>query len=586
MQAQVRVPPAERTQDAARVDSSGLSRRGFLGGLGGAAAAAMAGSTLAVEPLFFGGRAAHAAPHIGPLLGQDRIDAAYAVRVAAAQRMLDAGPTPQNNNDDETDLPGFIGSYSKGLPHDGLGEVDPVAYAALIDALTSGDPADFAGIPASPANPLTNPQSGLAFELEGLDPQQHFIPPAPKFESAEEAGEMVELYWQALLRDTNFISYDGAGQGSLVSRACAELSALSDFRGPKIGGQVTPQTLFRDSLGVGTPHSTLNGPYCSQFMLLTTPFGAEVLDRRMRTLASGGDHMTDFAEWLAIQNGQVPSGTMRFENQRRYIRCGRDLGQWVHIDVLFQAYFSACLILGTPPEAFDGQLGGLGCPLNPGNPYAGVANQIGFGTWGGPFFKTILCEVATRALKAVWFQKWFVHRRLRPEVFAGRVHVHKSGLKSYPIHADVLDSEAADRVRQRHGTWLLPMVFTEGSPTHPAYGAGHATVAGACVTILKALFDEDFVIPNPVVPNPAGTNLQQYSGPPLTVGGELNKVASNVATGRNIAGVHWRTDAAESLRLGERVAIELLRDTVTVFNEGPGSLTFTGFDGQTITIAP
>ncbi len=40
------------------------------------------------------------------------------------------------------------------------------------------------------------------------------------------------------------------------------------------------------------------------------------------------------------------------------------------------------------------------------------------------------------------------------------------------------------------GNALLPMAFPEGSPTHPAYGAGHATVAGACVTILKAWFDE------------------------------------------------------------------------------------------------
>ncbi len=32
----------------------------------------------------------------------------------------------------------------------------------------------------------------------------------------------------------------------------------------------------------------------------------------------------------------------------------------------------------------------------------------------------------------------------------------------------------------------LPMAFQEGSPMHPSYGAGHATVAGACVTILKA----------------------------------------------------------------------------------------------------
>ena len=29
---------------------------------------------------------------------------------------------------------------------------------------------------------------------------------------------------------------------------------------------------------------------------------------------------------------------------------------------------------------------------------------------------------------------------------------------------------------------------------HPAYGAGHATVAGACVTILKAFFDTSAVL--------------------------------------------------------------------------------------------
>ena len=54
-------------------------------------------------------------------------------------------------------------------------------------------------------------------------------------------------------------------------------------------------------------------------------------------------------------------------------------------------------------------------------------------------------------------------------------------------------------------------------------------------------------------------------------------------SGRNIAGVHWRSDAYESLRLGERVAIALLKDHLATFNEG-GGCRFTGFDGQTITL--
>jgi hypothetical protein len=125
----------------------------------------------------------------------------------------------------------------------------------------------------------------------------------------------------------------------------------------------------------------------------------------------------------------------------------------------------------------------------------------------------------------------------------------------------------------------------EGSPTHPAYGAGHATVAGACVTILKAWFDESYVLPNPVQPDSTGQTLVPYTGAEnLTVGGELNKIASNVALGRNIAGVHWRSDATESLLLGEALAITVLRDQKAQYNKQFAGFTLTKFDGTTITV--
>jgi hypothetical protein len=62
------------------------------------------------------------------------------------------------------------------------------------------------------------------------------------------------------------------------------------------------------------------------------------------------------------------------------------------------------------------------------------------------------------------------------------------------------------------------------------------------------------VQPDPLDP----TRLVPYSGPPLTVGGELNKLAVNFGFGRNWAGIHWRSDAAASMALGEEVAIGLL----------------------------
>jgi hypothetical protein len=129
------------------------------------------------------------------------------------------------------------------------------------------------------------------------------------------------------------------------------------------------------------------------------------------------------------------------------------------------------------------------------------------------------------------------------------------------------------------------MAFPEGSPTHPSYGAGHASVAGACVTILKAVFDENAVIDNPVQPSADGTTLVPYTGgDTLTVGGELNKLAGNIGCARNFGCVHWRSDNAVSYRLGEEFAIQYLRDLANTALEPFNGYSLTTFDGEKITI--
>lgn len=537
--------------------SHATPRRSFLGVFGTATAAALSGSATRVG-------AEDPAP-LTPPSGVARAEAALQVRVAAA-RFQRRQPLPVHaSNGDEQLYANKIGTYSKGLPHDGLGEVDLSAYASLTDALESGEPGAFEQIVLGGAVKLTNPQAGLAFAIEGADAQALTVPPAPAFSSAEEAGEITENYWMALTRDVPYLDF---ATDPLTIAAADDLSKLSDFKGPKAGGLVTPQTLFR-----GNTPGDLNGPFLSQFMLLETPFGAEAVDRQMRTPLAGDDHMTDYPEWLAIQSGGLPGGSQQFDPVRRYIRDGRDLGEWVHVDVLFQAYFDALLILFA-----------LGAPFDENNPYNESRTQIGFGTLGTPYMASLLCGVAREALKEVWFQKWFVHRRLRPEMFAGRVNNHVTGAAVYPIHADILNSAALGQVFSRYGSYLLPMAFPEGCPTHPSYGAGHATVAGACVTILKALFDESFEIPNPVQASADGLSHIPYVGPRLSVGGELNKLASNVAIGRNVAGVHWRSDASESLKLGEAVAIRYLQDERRTFNERFSGFSLTKFDGTKIVV--
>ncbi|MBI3756530.1 MAG: phosphatase PAP2 family protein [Deltaproteobacteria bacterium] len=114
--------------------------------------------------------------------------------------------------------------------------------------------------------------------------------------------------------------------------------------------------------------------------------------------------------------------------------------------------------------------------------------------------------------------------------------------------------------------------------------AGHAAIAGACVTVLKAFFNESFVISNPLVASPDGLSLTLYKGSNLTVGGELNKLAANIALARNTAGVHWRSDGIEGLKLGEAVALGILRDLRTTWRESFSGFSFTSFAGASVTI--
>ena len=135
-----------------------------------------------------------------------------------------------------------------------------------------------------------------------------------------------------------------------------------------------------------------------------------------------------------------------------------------------------------------------------------------------------------------------------------------------------------------HGTALLPQAYPEGCPLHPSYPAAHAVIAGAGVTVLKAFFDESYLVPNPVEPAPDGLSLRPYAGSPLPIGGELDKLAWNIAMGRNFAGIHWRSDATAGLELGERLAVAVLREMKLTGNELFAGFSLRRFDGARVTV--
>jgi hypothetical protein len=543
-------------------DRGGVSRRTFLQGAG---AAALVTGTGLVAPDAAGAAITNATPRVARREYRRRRRAALTYRLQSARLALsrNAPLLVPTNNGEERDYP-FLASYSKGLPHDALGHVNASAYQGLLDAVASGDPILFESIPLGGARRLTSPQAGLAFDLEGPDSHALLIRPAPRIDGAENSAEMAELYWMALARDVPFEQY---GSDPTIGLACTDLSAFTAFRGPKIGGQVTPATIFR-----GNTVGDVAGPFVSQFLLRDFRYGSLAVSQRQQTVVPGVDYMTDFASWLAVQNGGPGSGPDVLDPTSRWIRSLRDLGRYVQVDALYEAYLNACLILLE-----------LGCPLDPGLPLATSTTQAGFAEFGGPHVLSLVTEVATRALKAAWCQKWLVHRRLRPEEFGGRLHNLLSGGATYAINSEILASTALARVFTAHGTFLLPQQFPDGCPTHPAYTGGHATVAGACVTVLKAFFDDSFVLSDPVVASADGTALVPYTGPSLVVRDELHKLAANIATGRNAAGIHWRSDFTEGLLLGELVAIGLLEEQKGCYNQDV-TMTLRRFDGSTLSI--
>src|SRR5215213_5663254 len=454
---------------------------------------------------------------------------------------------------------------------------------------------------------LVNPQSGVAYDLEGIDSHQLAANPAPAFASLDDAAEAVELYWMALARDVPFINYPSNGTiGSAVSDLNARYRGYAGLpQNEVVPSGVTPRLQPRGfptspmtPLGVIPINTTNNvtrgtvfrgftkgdqtGPYLSQFLIRDIPYGRQTIFNTLQPLAAQ-NYMTNQSDWLYVQRGCMP-GPPALLNLRRRITNGRDLASYVQIDAITQAYWNALWLIMMVPDAARLDGGGLGIPFDANNPYRNNCTQEGFVTFGPTHITGLLNKVAYAVHKHAWYEKWFVHRRLRPEEYAGRVHFKLKNLKTYPISTAINNSTALPLIASATGgNYFLPQAYPEGSPIHPAYLAGHASLAGACATILKAFFNDQAVIPTPVYQTDANGNLVPYTGPgynQLTVGGELDKLASNIALARNFAGVHWRSDYTASLLRGEDVAVRLLTDYGYNYNEPFAGFSFTDFRGK------
>ena len=675
---------------------------------------------------------------------QNRKDIAGRIRHSAHRIANDrADAVEQARNADLDDPLGEKGewvaawsTFTKGLPHNGFGQVRGGDLRKLISALnqTPASPdqedespfpgvykGDREGLPAAFDAPLYNggfkrpqgsdthqsrgwesPLAGHIFDLEGADADQTAMPPAPEIGSPELTAELAEVYFGALLRDRPFASWD---KDKEVADAVASIARLSFFQeDTELGAAavkrrkarlsdagLTQAVLFR-----GSTQGAKAGPYISQFMLLGNEerptanletdarteqgdafmraqvfvpkgfvaeqrpgggeaparmsdgfirYGIQAIPQQFRGHRAGIDHMTEWATWLDVQNGSNRKDNFdRYNDAPRFISTPRDLATYVHFDALYQSYLNAVLILLGQGADTD-----IGLPEGNGN-----SKRDAFATFGGPHILTLVTEVATRALKAVRRQKYNIHLRGRPEVLAAAVSLAWTGggaadalgAQGSKVTAmtdelegiDLLGRLSVHNKEMNERVWfeqygdvdlgpissktnaLLPMAFPEGSPMHPAYGAGHATVAGACVTVVKAFFemfeidvtrggfniydmvnhdtgypalgypdtlfgDELLLLgkrpPFEPDPNEDGRLLRSTDHAPVTTQGELDKLAANISIGRNFGGVHYYTDYYESLRMGERIAVSILQEQMLTYRE-PVFMRFTTFDDDHI----
>jgi len=582
------VPDIRSTEIEPESQVSSLSRRKFMGTV--AATAASVGAT-GLSPILGTRAEAQTATARPEGVVNPRVAKSYALRVAAATKEALIPVPPHTTNGDEALYPDKSRTYTKGLLQDRYGVVNLAAYQSLKTALATGNPADFENIILGGTRTLNGPQGALAFGLEGTDAVQFgnapcpadqenvvMVPPPPAVASPAYGTELVEMYWGSLLRDVAFTDYadDPNGYGQA---AAAELTNMPYYAGPRDGnGRVIPTLLFRG----GYPGETV-GPYISQLFITPTMLGQQAISQQYTTYAPSVDFMTDINEWFAVQNGTDTGRRTTNDPQPRYLHNGRGLAAYTHVDVLYQAYFTAFLALLT-----------LGFPFNPGNPYVHSRTQNGFDTFGGPDIAASLGGIGARALDVVWYQKWVTHLRHRPESGGGLVALQKNpslGSADAKVNNNVLNSQALQASFNKYHSYLLAQAFPEGSPTHPAYPTGHGMVGGACITLLKFFFDgsqlfSDFA--TPMAPTNDGLSLVRYTGADagqMSVNGELNKIADNVTFGHGIhAGIHWRSDSDISMRLGEAFAISVLQDKARQYHE-KFTISFQKLDGTTATIS-
>lgn len=394
------------------------------------------------------------------------------------------------------------------------------------------------------------------------------------------AYDLAKLYGMAHLRECPL---------DRLSTACSSktqrvLNFLNTF--PQgAAANLTTETLYRC-----TYSGCRSGPYISQLLYRPYYEGAIPRTRRFSYEIPGVD-LIDRDALLSLHNGNTRSrlyATAPSSSQRdlKYLYNGQTLGSAVHSEPVYQHYYEAAL-------AYVGLFTARGRNFEDGFRDAHVTSST---TAGYDDILTSVAAVCTQALRQSYAEKWLRGAKIRPDAFAMRVDTFRRASAfnlstgDIPGADTIVDHFFADAGRRsfmeevvgaanqnRSGTasYLLDALYE--SPAHPSWTHGHAVVAGAAVTVLKAMLVTTDDAGNALswdaevlLPNSDGSMLDTLADYGETAGmtyeGELNKLAYNVAVGRNWAGLHFDTELDYSMALGETVAIAFLKAKVCEYH--------------------
>ena len=451
-------------------------------------------------------------------------------------------------------------------------DIDTIIKASQISDISSINNIATSDIPSENRRIIEGVASSQSYNLMGTDSCIPIYSDYYKIDDPRSMFEMGEVYSMQLLKDETF--YDIENNVNNINKY--HLSDLNSFEknitAPTDNSKITSKLLFR-----GNNKHELIGPYISQYLYLPFNYGSIPIEQKFTSIIA--QDIND-SKWIEIQNGKIIKNV--HDNNVKYINTPKILATKVHTDPLFQFYYNAAIISfqnNIKPSGFNNGKSSIWTSSGPPDIFASVAH------------------VALGTLRSAWFNKYNIAMRIRPEVFAQRINLIKNeknniyidrvpGFKNINNNMQNINN-ILSQVHGKQMNYHLKTLYTEGSPTHPSWPAGHACVAGACVTVLKAMLDTHEIDGNPkkwpmckfnthsgsdngICHSIDGNNLVKYkmdNSQQLTIVGELNKLASNVSIGRNFAGVHYRCDSISGISLGEQYAITYLIDKAKEYNE-------------------